>query len=135
METMVSNTAIVGEMFDAFKRGDIDTVMDHMHPDITWVVTGAAPITYGGTYKGKAHTATFFTALAKAVTFQEFEVERIMDAGNHTVVSIGHFNGTVIATGKQFRSDWVMVDELDENGLVTHFHDYTDSQNVANAFM
>jgi ketosteroid isomerase-like protein len=134
METLISNVEIVRQTFEAFKRGDIETIFSHLHPDISWTVTGAPPIAYAGKYKGKQETATFFTTLANTVTFEEFEPERILDAGENTVVSIGHFKGTVIATGKEFRSDWVMVDELDEDGLVVSFHDYTDSQNVANAF-
>lgn len=135
MATSVNNAAIVGEMFEAFKRGDIETLLSYMHPDITWTVTGSSPIPYARTYKGREDTRTFFPSLAKAVTFHEFVPERILNADEHTVVSIGHFKGTVNATGKEFRSDWVMIDEFDDDGLVVSFHDYTDSQNVAKAFV
>lgn len=134
METMVDNVTLVSEMFVAFKRGDIDMLLSHMHPDVKWTVTGSAPIPYTGTYKGRAETGNFFNSLAKAVTFKEFVPERILKAGPHTVVSIGHFRGIANATGKEFKSEWVMVDEFDDNGLLVSFHDYTDSQNVANAF-
>ena len=135
METMVDNVTLVGEMFDAFKKGDVDMLLTHMHPDIKWTVTGSAPIPYASTYNGREETATFFDSLAKAVTFLEFVPERILNAGPHTVVSIGHFKGIAKATGKEFKSDWVMIDEFDDNGLLVRFHDYTDSQNVANAFL
>jgi len=135
METLVNNATIAAEMFDAFKRGDVKTLLDHMHPDIRWTIGGSAPIPYARTYQGHNDTATFFSALAKAVTFQEFVPEKILNADDHTVVSIGHFKGTVNATGKQFSSDWVMIDEFDDDGLVVRFKDYADTQNVANAFL
>jgi ketosteroid isomerase-like protein len=135
METLVNNATIAAEMFDAFKRGDVKTLLDHMHPDIRWTIGGSAPISYARTYNGQADTATFFSALAKAVTFEEFVPEKILNADEHTVVSMGHFKGTVNATGKEFKSDWVMIDEFDDDGLVVRFRDYVDTQDVANAFL
>jgi ketosteroid isomerase-like protein len=134
METLVNQTELVAEMFDAFKRGDVETLLSHMNDNITWTVGGGAPIPYARVYKGKQDTATFFTELAKALNFQEFVPERIEQAGDHTVVSFGYFRATAIATGKQFKCDWVMVDEFDEDGLVTSFRDFTDTQAIAAAF-
>ncbi len=135
METLINNATLVAEMFDAFKKGDINTLLSHMHPDITWISSGNAPIPQAGTYHGREETAAFFSKLAKAVTFTEFDPQKIVNADNHTVVSIGNFAGTVNATGKEFRSRFVMIDEFDDDGLVTKFTDYLDTQNLANAFL
>jgi ketosteroid isomerase-like protein len=135
METLVNQTTLVAEMFDAFKRGDIETLLSYMHEDVTWTVGGGAPIPYARTYRGKQDTATFFPKIAEAVTFQEFVSERIEQAGDNTVVSFGYFKATANATGKQFRCDWVMVDEFDEDGMVTSFRDFMDTQAIANAFI
>jgi ketosteroid isomerase-like protein len=135
METLVDNATIVAEMFDAFKKGDVETLVSHMHPDITWIISGIDPISYAGTYRGRENTATFFAKLAEAVTFTEFTPQRIVNAGGNTVVSIGHYAGTVNATGKEMKSDFVMIDEFDDDGLVIKFHDYVDTQAVAKAFV
>jgi ketosteroid isomerase-like protein len=135
METMVNNAAVVAEMFDAFKRGDIDTLLSHMHPDITWTSSGTDPIAAAGTYRGREETTTFFSKLAKAVTFTEFDPQKIVNADDHTVVAIGHFAGIVNASGKTFMSRFVMIDEFDDDGLVTKFTDYFDTQNLANAHL
>ncbi len=135
METLVNNAKLISEMFDAFKKGDVETLLSHMHPDIKWTVSGSSPIPYARTYKGHKETAGFFSSFAKEVTFQEFVPEKILNADDHTVVSIGHFKGTVNATGKEFMSDWVMIDEFNDDGLVVSFKDYTDTQKVANAFL
>src|SRR3954447_25129516 len=109
METMVNNAAVTGEMFDAFKKGDIETLLSYTHPDVTWISTGSAPNPYAGVYRGHKETASFFYKLAAAITFQEFVVEKILNADEHTVVSIGHFKGTANTTGKELKSDWVMI--------------------------
>ncbi len=134
MQTIVENAAIAARMFDLFNKGEIAKLISLMHPNVTWIVSGSDPISYAGTYKGQHDTARFFSQLAKTVHFTEFEADRILNADEHTVVSIGHFKGKVAATGKAIQSDWVMVMEFDEEGLLVHFHDYTDTQNVANAF-
>ena len=134
METLVDNATLVAEMFDAFKRGDIDTLLSHMHPDIIWVASGTAPIPFGGTYKGRENTATFFSKLGKAITFTEFTPQRIVNVDDHTVVSTGQFTGIVNATGKEVKSDWVMISEFDEEGILVGFIDYVDTQAIANAF-
>jgi len=135
METLVNNATLVAEMFDAFKKGDIDTLLSHMHPDIIWISSGSDPIPQAGTYRGREETATFFSKMAKAITFTEFVPQKIVNADEHTVVSIGNFAGTVNATGKEFRSRFVMIDEFDDDGLVTKFTDYYDTQNAANAYL
>lgn len=135
MDILVNNAALVAEMFDAFKKGDIDKLLSHMHPDVIWNASGSAPIPHAGTYRGREETATFFQKLAKAVTFTEFDPQKIVNADDHTVVSIGNFAGTVNATGKEFRSRFVMIDEFDNDGLLTKFTDYFDTQNAANAYL
>jgi ketosteroid isomerase-like protein len=135
METLVKQTAIASEMFDAFKRGDIETLLSYLHDDVIWTIGGSAPIPYARVYRGKEDTSTFFPSLAKAVTFHEFVPRRIEQAGDHTVVSFGYFKATVNNTGKQIESEWVMVDEFDDDGLVISFRDYVDTQAVANAFV
>src|SRR5919112_208523 len=114
METLVNNAAVAAEMFDAFKRGDIDTLLSHMHPDIIWTATGGAPIPWAGTYRGREETATFFSKLAAGITFSEFVPQKILNADDHTVVSIGYFVGTVRATGKESHSRFVMIEEFDD---------------------
>jgi ketosteroid isomerase-like protein len=105
-----------------------------MHPRVLWHISGSAPIPYARTYRGTKDVATFFTELAKAVTFTEFTPEKIVNADDHTVVTIGHMIFTVNATGKEVKSDLVMISEFDEEGNLVGFRDYVDTQAIANAF-
>ena len=134
MQTILDNATTVAQMFDAFKKGEVDKLLSFMHPKIVWRVSGAAPISYARTYRGKQDTATFFPEIARAVTFTEFVPERIVNIDDHTVLSIGYLTGTVNATGKEIQSDWTMLSEFDEEGMLVRFRDYMDTQSIAKAF-
>jgi len=135
MQTILNNAGTVAHQFDLFKNGEIDKLLSMMHPRVLWHVSGAAPIPYARTYRGTKDVATFFAEMAKAVTFTEFAPEKIVNADEHTVVSIGHLSLTVNATGKEVKSDWAMISEFDEEGNLDSFKDYMDTQAIANAFL
>jgi ketosteroid isomerase-like protein len=134
MQTILNNAATVAHQFELFKNGEIDKLLSMMHPRVLWHVSGAAPIPYARTYRGTKDVATFFAELAKAVTFTEFVPEKIINADDYTVVSTGHYSFTVNATGKEAKTDWVIISEFDEEGILVGFKDYVDTQAVASAF-
>ena len=65
MQTILDNAATVAQMFDAFKKGEVDKLLSFMHPRVIWTISGAAPIPYARTYRGKQDTATFFPRLLR----------------------------------------------------------------------
>ncbi len=134
MQTILDNAATTAQMFDLFKRGEFDKLVAMMHPRVIWTVSGTAPIPYARTYKGQKDVVSFFPALANAINFSEFVPEKIINAEDHLVLAIGHFIGTVNATGKEINSEWIMLFEFDEEGTLVRFKDYVDTQNIANAF-
>jgi len=134
MQTILNNAGTAAHMFNLFKNGEIEKLLAMMHPRVKWTISGTAPIPYARTYRGTKDVANFFSELAKAVTFTEFAPEKIENADDHTVVSIGHYSFTVNATGKEAKSDWVMISEFDEEGILVGFQDYVDTQAIASAF-
>src|SRR6476661_8127692 len=98
MQTILDNAATTAQMYDLFKRGEVDKLVAMMLPRVIWTVSGAAPIPYARTYKGQKDVASFFPALANAVNFSEFVPEKIINAEDHLVLAIGHYSGTVNAT-------------------------------------
>lgn len=134
MQTILNNATTAAYMFDLFKGGEIDKLLSMMHPRVVWEVSGAAPIPFARTYRGTKEVAQFFSEMANAVTFTEFVPEKIVNADDHTVVSMGHYSIIVNATGKEAKSDWVMISEYDEEGVLVRFKDYVDTQAIASAF-
>lgn len=135
MQTILDNAATVAQMFDLFKKGEITKLVAMMHPRVVWIVSGAPPIPYARTYRGQKEVVNFFTELANTVTFTEFIPEKIVNADDRTVISLGHYTAVVNTTEKETKSDWVMVTEFDEEGALVRFKDYVDTQNIANAFL
>ncbi|MCW3111576.1 MAG: hypothetical protein JWQ09_6082 [Segetibacter sp.] len=135
MQTLVNHATTVAGMFDAFKKGDLEKLISYMHPMVIWKVSGHDPIPYGGSYRGHNDTKKFFLKLDSVISFKEFEPDKILNADDDTVVSMGHFVGTVKATGKEVKSDFVMITEFDEQDMVVSYKDFMDTQAIANAFM
>ena len=134
MQTILDNAATAVRMFELFNRGEIDKLIPMMPPRVLWQVSGAPPIPYARTYRGQKEVTTFFAELANAVTFTEFVPDKIVNADEHTVVSIGHFSAIAKPTGKETKSDWVIIFEFDEEGILVRYKDYVDTQSIAEAY-
>ncbi len=55
------NAELVGRGYEAFARGDVDTVMELLADDIVWRVPGRSP--FAGEYHGKDGVMAFFGKL------------------------------------------------------------------------
>jgi ketosteroid isomerase-like protein len=102
---MNKNIAITQDLYEAFGRGDITSIVDALADDVDWASedTGhAAP--WHGPHKGKAEVPHFFQALADTVEVTEFTILSI--AANDTdVMAVIRFGMLVRATGKQGHMD------------------------------
>jgi ketosteroid isomerase-like protein len=72
---MHPNEQQLREGYEAFSRGDLDTIREKFDPDITWVVGGRNPL--AGTYRGIDEVFGFFGKLLEA-TGGTFKV-RVID--------------------------------------------------------
>ena len=70
-----SNITLIQNIYAAFGRGDIATVMEHLSNDVDWGVDAQASteVPWHGTGKGRAFAAKFFEALGKEAVFTRFE--------------------------------------------------------------
>src|SRR5262245_15257280 len=106
------NTAGVQDMYAAFSRGDIDTLIGHVSDNVTWVaVYGTCPrVPMSGERRGKAAVREFFKQVAENVFFSSFEPKDFI-ATDDTVVTLGHYAAKT-PIGKEFKSDFAMVFSL-----------------------
>ena len=51
--TLTNNAATVASLYEAFGRGDIPFILDHLADDCKWIGAGEGSLPQGGTYKGK----------------------------------------------------------------------------------
>lgn len=119
-----NNVAAVSELYDAFNRGDIDTVLAGMDADVTWIEPRGDPLSSGRYRSPPAVLSGVFAPLSTAYERFEARPGRFIDGGE-TVVVEGVFVGTTKAM-TPFEIPFVHVCDM-HNGLLLQFTNYTDT--------
>jgi ketosteroid isomerase-like protein len=103
-ERQISNlTATVQELYAAFGRGDVATILSKLADDVVWESEGPAIISFSGIRHGKEEARGFFEALGGEHSNPQLTITEYVASGD-TVMTIGRYTATVNATGKQFDS-------------------------------
>jgi uncharacterized protein len=88
----MSNVEVIQGLYEAFGRGDIESVLDGLHPEIEWVEPELESLAYGGTHRGVEAVANDVLALMPQTWEKvQLEPEEWVDGGD-TVVVVGTFN-------------------------------------------
>lgn len=122
----MGNVEIMQDLYAAFGRGDIPTVLAAMDPKIEWHEAEGNPYGSGVAWVGpEAILENLFVKLASewdgfAATPKEFH-----DAGD-TVVVEGRYSGTYKATGRHLDAQMAHIWRL-RDGKVTSFQQYVDT--------
>src|ERR1700687_5353718 len=87
-ETMsTANTKFVQDLYAAFTRGDIQTILDNCAPDVTWGIMGRQQdLPMLGIRDGKAAVADFFKTKHDMQDITEFEPKTFMAAEDKVLV-------------------------------------------------
>jgi ketosteroid isomerase-like protein len=119
--------ATVQNLYAAFAKGDVASVLGCLSADIAW--TEAAGFPYGGTYHGP--TAVLDGVFMRLATewdgFAAAPAEFI--DGGETVVALGTYSGRYRATGKSFEARFAHVWKV-RDGQAYSFEQYTDTMKV-----
>jgi ketosteroid isomerase-like protein len=121
---MGQNAEIAKRAYEAFARGDMDTVLGSFAEDVEFYEAEGLP--WGGLHHGRDEVArNVFGVLAE--TFDDYRTtpERYIDAGN-TVVVLGRYSGVGRQSGKPFEAEFAHVWNL-ENGQLKLFNHYADT--------
>jgi ketosteroid isomerase-like protein len=117
----------VGAIYEAFGRGDVPFILDHLRDDVAWdegIRPTEVPWLQPGV--GKSAAVRFFEALGAGLTFDVFEPQAIC-AGGTTVVSVVREQARSLTTGKVTRADLVVHQwTFDDAGLVASFRHIGD---------
>jgi ketosteroid isomerase-like protein len=126
------NIELVQRMYLAFARGDIQTILDSLTPDVEWIAEGPEIIPYAGKRVGPSQTMDFFRELATTQADMKLTMKEFVAQGDQ-VASLGRYAGKVTATGKTF--DVVVAHFFTvRNGKVSRFVNVTDTAAVADAY-
>lgn len=124
--TLISNASTVANLYEAFGRGDIPYILNHIADDCKWIGAGEGSLPPGGTYTGK-DAVNFFIRLNEMEEFNAFNPVAIHNINDNEVVAFGNMIATSRATGKTISDDWVMHWKFNEEGKVVYFHDFFDT--------
>lgn len=122
MATANDPTATVQRMFAAFGEGDLDALLETVHPESQWTYFGANPRLSNATFSGHERVRRFFEGILQRLEMTSFNPEEFIAQGN-TVVIFGNEAGTVRATGQPFRNEWTQKYVV-EDGLITRMVEY-----------
>jgi ketosteroid isomerase-like protein len=122
------NLEIVRRGYEAFGRGDIDTLLGLFNEDIEWVSPGPPELATSGRRRGRQGVAEFFTAVNQVFDIQRFEPKEFIAQGDRVVV-LGDETSRIKATGKVLDSEWAHAFTL-RDGKIVSFHDYVDTAAV-----
>jgi uncharacterized protein len=131
-DTSTKDKQLVMKLYEAFKRGDMETLLGGMADNIEWVTPGPPEIPVAGKRSGREGVAQFFKLLNDHEEMQEFEVQEFI-AENGFVVVLGRYQSRIKSTGKTARSPFVHVYTVN-NGKVTRFREFFDTANALDAY-
>ncbi len=100
-----SPKATVKRLFAAFGAGDLDALIETVHPDSRWTYYGANPRRSAAEFGGHDAVRRFFARILERLEMSEFNDDEYVVEGD-TVVVFGSEAGTVRATGQPFRNSW-----------------------------
>jgi steroid delta-isomerase-like uncharacterized protein len=128
-----ANIATIQNLYAAFGRGDIATLIAGLTPDVDWQTVGRQKdFPTFGPRKGAAQVREFFQLVAENEDFSDF-TPREFYAADDKVFVLGSYHLKVKKTGASIASEWVHVFTL-KDGKVTRFREHTDTAQFAEAF-
>ena len=126
------NVTYLQEVYAAYGRGDLPSVLAAMDPNIEWDEPQAPDYPFGGVHRGPQGVAKDVFGRFP-IYFLEFEAvpHEFIDAGDRVIV-LGEFEGKGKANGTPFRVPFVHIATF-RDGKWVHFQDYTDTGTIAAA--
>ena len=124
------NVSVVHGIYNAFGAGDMPAVLGAMSADIVWNEANNFPYADGNPYVGpEAILNGVFMRCATEWNGFGVEVDEVIDAGD-TVVALGHYTGTYLASGKTQKTQMVHVWRI-ADGKAVQFQQYADTLHMA----
>ncbi len=115
----------VRQAFDAFQRGDLQTVGDTFTEDAVWHGRGSTK--FGKDFKGKQ--ATMANIMEYAQTFQDIkqDIHDILASDSHVAALV---TATVSRNGKTYQDQQVFLFHVNDTGKVTEAWIVSDTEQL-----
>ena len=124
----MSNKDLIKSGYEAFKAGDMETVMSLFHDDAEWqslvgLTQEQHPL--AGLRSGKQAVGEFFASMAQQFQFTNFEQLAYYEDGD-TVFVHSKLAGTFPSTGKSIDTESLAIWKV-RDGKATSYREFTDT--------
>jgi uncharacterized protein len=122
----MSNVDTARAAYEAFSKGDLETLKDQFAEDVVWVTSDELPL--GGVVEGRDQVLANFAQIPNYWTSFSVEPEEFIDAGGYVIV-----RGTQKAANDNgsFEAPFVHVLKYDGDGKAVRGEFFTDSAKAA----
>jgi ketosteroid isomerase-like protein len=123
---------IVKQLYDAFGRSDISSVLDMFADDA--VAHGPAPagvLPWGGVHNGRGGVAELLKALGESLEDEQFELREFIAQGNKVVVP-GYAKGHAKPTGRPYEIEFVHLWSV-RDGKISELRVYNNTAALVEA--
>ena len=126
------NKAILGSFFDALSSGNVDRIGSFLAEDSSWWVSGTVD-GISGTYD-KAQTLDLLAQVSDVYKKGALQITPTAMIGEGNKVAVEAESYAELHNGKVYSNLYHYVFEL-ENGKITSFKEYMDTQHVVDTFV
>lgn len=124
------NVSTVQKMYEAFGRGDVPGVLEHVSEDTVWDFNGGrAEVPWHAPVKGRSELLGFFQSFGGNVEVHVFQPREFMPSGPHVLVDL-HIEYTVRKTGTRVVQDQIHWWTFDDHNRATRMRHYEDTAQV-----
>jgi ketosteroid isomerase-like protein len=120
-----ANEQTIRNLYAAFGRGDIPTVLSMLADDVDWYDPGPPAVTHAGRYRGRDDVQRFFSKIGESLAIESFQPAEFIAKGDRVIV-IGSIRAKVKQTGLVYDNEWAMSWTL-RDGSVTKWQIYEDT--------
>ncbi|MEZ5236222.1 MAG: nuclear transport factor 2 family protein [Acidimicrobiia bacterium] len=123
---MADNVSTVAQIYEAFGRGDVGAILEHLDDDVRWEQgTRDTGLAYLKERRGKHEAAQFFADLAANLELTRFEPEALCDGGDVVAVPVLHA-GRIVGGGEVPPTQEVHLWRFGADGRVVGFQHVFD---------
>ena len=132
MGNQTQNVKIVQQVYAAFAKFDIDTILKMLSHDIVWGEPSNPFNPAAGTRKGHKGFLEWVNIGRQSEEILVLEPRKFL-TDNDTVAVVGYTKCLAKATGKSYETDFVHVVTI-KNGKIVRFQEFFDTYAAAEAF-
>jgi ketosteroid isomerase-like protein len=125
------NVQTVRGLYDAFNRGDLETLEKGFSRDLNWNEAENSLYSGGNPYRsfGAVREGVFAPTNAE---FDEFrcDIDQLLDAGDY-VICTGRYRGRCRETGRMLGTQFCHIVHIDPDGAIDRLQEYADTLDEA----